>query len=119
MATEQSTITIDATDRPIGRLASEVASYLRGKRNASFAPHLAPAVHVVIQHIDRVKVDEKKLNQNRKWRNTGYPGGMRSRTWQELYADGPDKLFMAVIHNMLPNNKLRPAMLRHITFEKN
>lgn len=112
------TIIIDAADRPIGRLASEVAGYVRGKRSTSFAPHKIPAVRVIIQNIDQVRVDEKKLSENQKWRNTGYPGGMRSRSWRELFAHGPEVLFMTILKNMLPAHSLRPTMLKRITFEK-
>lgn len=118
-ATEQQneTIIIDATDRPIGRLASEVAERVRGKDQPSFLHHQLPKVRVIIENIKHVKISNKKLTENRIWRHSGYPGGMKSKSWNELYQKGPDVLFMHVIKNMIPKNKLSKEVLKRISFK--
>lgn len=117
-AQQDKVITIDATDQPIGRLASTVAAYLRGKYETSFKPYTLPAVRVVITNIDKVAVSERKLTQNKHWHASGYPGGMKSKSWDSMYAQGPEVLFMEIIKNMLPHNTFRVEMLRRISFQK-
>jgi len=114
---QENVVTLDATGRPVGRLATEVASIVRGKTSASFAPNLIPAVSVIIEHIEKMKVTEKKLSENFYYRTSGYPGGLKKKSWKKLYEKSPQALFLKVIQNMLPRNSLRTALLKKISFK--
>jgi large subunit ribosomal protein L13 len=109
-------IEIDATEKPFGRLASEVAKLVRGKTSATFAPNKVPAIEVVISHLDKIGITEKKLDGNsHKW-FTGYPGGLKSRSWRELFNRKPQDFFLNSVRRMLPANKLRTRLLKLIKF---
>lgn len=110
-------ITVDATKKVVGRLATEVALIVRGKTSASFAPNIVPAISVVIENIDKMKVSEKKLSENVYYRTSGYPGGLKKKTWKKLYEKSPQTLFLKVIHDMLPKNTLRKTLLKKISFK--
>ena len=115
--TERQVITVDATQKPIGRLATEVATIIRGKTFATFAPNRIPDVSVVIENIDKIKVSEKKLTENAFYRTSGYPGGLKKITWRKLYDESPQTLFLKVIRNMLPRNNLHKTLLKRISFK--
>ena len=115
--TVQKVITVDATRKPIGRLATEVATIVRGKTLPSFAPNRIPAVSVVIENIDKMKITEEKLTKNVFYRTSGYPGSLKKITWKKLYDKSPQTLFLKVIRNMLPHNTLRKTLLKKISFK--
>src|SRR3954447_11251533 len=80
---------IDATDVVLGRLASQVAVLLRGKHKATFAPHVDMGDFVVVVNADKVALTGAKLEQKRAYRHSGYPGGLKSRTYAEMLDKHP------------------------------
>jgi len=115
--TQRNIITVDASRKPIGRLATEVATIICGKTSPLFEPNRIPPVSVVIENINKIKVSEKKLSENAFYRTSGYPGGLKKITWKKLYDKNPQTLFLKVIQNMLPRNTLRKTLLKKISFK--
>lgn len=97
---------VDATDQTLGRLASEVATLLRGKHKPTFTPHLDCGDYVVVVNADKVRVTGQKLDQKNYYRHSGYPGGLKTITLREQMARRPDRVIKAAVRGMLPKNKL-------------
>ncbi len=102
---------IDATDMPLGRLASEVAKILRGKHKPTYTPHVDTGDHVIIINAENIKLTGKKLDQKYYHYHTGYPGGIRSIQYRELMEKNPEKAVMIAVKGMLPKNSLGRQML--------
>lgn len=108
---------LDATHKSPGRLASEVAVLVRGKRIPTFLPHALPPVRVIISNINKMSINEKKLDRAvHRW-FTKYPGGLKVRTWRVSFSHNPELFFLRTVRRMLPPNKLRNQLLKKITFE--
>ena len=97
---------IDATDVVLGRLASQTASLLRGKHKPTFAPHIDTGDFVIIINADKVALTGAKLEQKRAYRHSGYPGGLRSRSYAEMLDRFPEKAVEKAVRGMLPRNSL-------------
>ncbi|XKT75017.1 MAG: uL13 family ribosomal protein [Patescibacteria group bacterium UBA2103] len=111
--------TIDATDRPIGRVATEAATYLMGKNMPDFTKHEVAPVSVTIENVEKLKISEKKRGQKEYQKYTGYPGGLRISSLQDLIdKKGYEEVMRKAIYGMLPGNKLRPRMMKRLTFSK-
>jgi large subunit ribosomal protein L13 len=104
-------LVIDATDVVLGRLASQVAVLLRGKHKATFAPHVDTGDFVVIINADKVALTGAKLEQKRAYRHSGYPGGLKSRTYAEMLDKHPAKAVEKAVRGMLPKNSIGRAQL--------
>lgn len=96
----------DAKGRVVGRLASELADTLRGKRNPAFSPHIDTGDFVVVVNARHVRFTGKKLRQKQYHRHTGYPGGIRSRSAEELLESAPEEIIKKAVVGMLPKNAL-------------
>ncbi|MBU0597501.1 50S ribosomal protein L13 [Patescibacteria group bacterium] len=107
---------VDAANRSIGRVASEVANLVIGKKEPDYAPNILPNIYVTVLNIEKVKISEKKLNSKIYYHHSGYPGGLKETLWRDIFKKSPKNLFLLVIKNMLPNNKLRREILKHINF---
>ena len=116
-ASQAKIVKLDATNQRLGRLASIVARHLMGKTSAAYAPAQIPRTQVIIQNIKHLKIDDKKLVNEKYWKTSRYPGGMKSTSWASVHAQGDGKLFIKVLTNMLPNNRQRRTMLKHVSFE--
>ncbi len=101
---------IDANDVVLGRLASQVASVLRGKHKPIYAPHVDTGDFVIVVNADKVALTGRKLQQKRAYRHTGYPGGLRSVGYEELFNTYPDRAVKKAVKGMLPKNKLGRKM---------
>jgi large subunit ribosomal protein L13 len=99
-------LVIDATDVVLGRLASQVAVLLRGKHKATFAPHVDTGDFVVVINADKVALTGAKLEQKRAYRHSGYPGGLKSRTYAEMLDKHPAKAVEKAVRGMLPKNTI-------------
>jgi large subunit ribosomal protein L13 len=111
---EKKWIMIDAEGVVLGRLASIVAMRLRGKHKASFTPHMDCGDNVVIINADKVQITGKKRQENYYW-HTGYPGGIKSRTKEEiLEGDHPERVLMRAIKRMLPGNRLSRKQMTNL-----
>lgn len=108
--------TIDATGESLGRIASRAALLLRGKGEASFRPHLAPSVLVTVNNVTKLKIQTAKFIKTEYRRYSGYPGGLKSETMANLAERrGYPELFRQAVKGMIPNNKLRRNILKHLT----
>lgn len=105
---------VDADGQTLGRLASEVAKLLRGKHKPSFTPHVDCGDNVIITNAAKINLTGKKWEGKEYIRHTGYPGGQRSLTAQELYDKDPTKLVEKAVKGMLPKNKLGAAIFRNL-----
>jgi large subunit ribosomal protein L13 len=100
---------IDAEDVVLGRLASHVATLLRGKHKPTFAPHVDTGDFVVIVNAEKVVLTGNKRDQAFAYRHSGYPGGLRKQSFGELLDTRPERLLEKVVKGMLPKNKLGRA----------
>jgi large subunit ribosomal protein L13 len=100
---------IDAEDVVLGRLASNVATLLRGKHKPTFAPHVDTGDFVIIVNAEKVALTGNKRDQAFAYRHSGYPGGLRKQSFGELLDTRPERLLEKVVKGMLPKNKLGRA----------
>ncbi|OFW65771.1 MAG: 50S ribosomal protein L13 [Actinobacteria bacterium RBG_16_68_21] len=105
---------VDATDLPLGRLASEVAHILRGKHKAKFAPHMDMGDFVVVVNASKVAVTGAKAENKHYYRHSGYPGGLTATTFGEMLAKHPERVVEKAIRGMLPKNRVGRAMGRKL-----
>ncbi len=105
---------VDAEGQALGRLASKVAKILRGKHKPNFTPHADCGDYVVIVNADKVALSGNKMTQKVYERYTGYPGGLRSETAQELFAKDATRVVEKAVRGMLPKNKLGRAVLKNM-----
>lgn len=104
----------DASEKVLGRLASEVAHLLMGKHRPDFAPNVLAPVFVVITNTDKLKVTGDKMKQKKYYRYSGYPGGIFERTLQEQMERDSRKVVEMAVLGMLPKNNLRPEQIKHL-----
>ena len=97
---------IDATDVVLGRLASQTAILLRDKHKPTFAPHVDTGDFVIIINADKVALTGAKLEKKKAYRHSGFPGGLKATTYQELLAKSPEKAVEKAIRGMIPKNSL-------------
>lgn len=109
---------VDANEKILGRLASEVASILRGKHKPQFTPHLDLGDHVVVINAEKIKLTGNKLKDKVYYHHSGYPRGLKSRTAGELMRERPEEVISMAIKGMLPKNKLGKAMARKLKVYK-
>ncbi len=103
---KQKWLVVDADGQILGRLASEVASILRGKNKPIFTPHMDVGDNVIIINAGKIRVTGKKAKTKKYYRHTGYPGGLRSDSYSDLIKSNPAKILEKAIWGMLPHNKL-------------
>jgi large subunit ribosomal protein L13 len=99
-------LVIDATDVVLGRLASHAAVLLRGKHKASFAPHVDTGDFVIVVNAEKVALTGQKLQKKMAYRHSGYPGGLKSVSYEELLEKNPVRAVEKAIRGMLPKNSL-------------
>jgi len=97
---------VDATDKPLGRLASQVAKILQGKHKPVYTPHVDTGDFVIILNADKVKLTGRKAQQSMVYRYSGYKGGLKAIPFGEYLAKSPDRLVEKVVKGMLPKNRL-------------
>ena len=103
---------VDATDKHLGRLAVQVARILTGKHKPTYTPHVDTGDFVVVVNADKIAVTGKKLEQSKIYKYSGYPGGLKSRTYGEVLKRQPSRLIERVVWGMLPKTKLGRAMYK-------
>src|SRR5277367_2746032 len=104
-------LVIDAEGLVLGRVATVAASLLRGKHRTFFAPHVDTGDYVIIVNADKIVVTANKLAQNFHHHHSGYPGGLRSVSWQTLMDTDPEKLVADAVRGMVPKNRLGRAQM--------
>lgn len=97
---------VDAENKVLGRLASEVAKRIRGKDTPLFTPHFDMGASVVVVNADKVRVTGKKAFQKQYIWHTGYPAGLRSVSFEKLFAQYPERVIQKAVKGMLPKNRL-------------
>jgi large subunit ribosomal protein L13 len=105
---------VDADGAVLGRLAAEVARVLRGKHKPTFAPHIDTGDHVIIVNAAKVVMTSDKAEKKLQYRHTGYPGGLRSRTYRDLLAKVPEETVRGAVRGMLPKGTLGRQMLKKL-----
>ncbi len=105
---------IDADGAILGRLATEVATLLRGKHKPIWAPHLDTGDHVVIVNASKLALGQRKREQKTYFRHTGYPGGIRAESLEHLIARDPEKVVKLAVRRMLPKGPLGRRMLKKL-----
>lgn len=102
---------IDAEGQTLGRLATKVATVLRGKHKPTYTPHVDTGDHVIIINADKVVLTGKKLDQKKFRWHTGYLGGLKERSYRDMMQKQPEKVVMHAVKGMLPKNSLGRKML--------
>jgi len=102
---------VDATDKTLGRMATEIANGLRGKHKAEFTPHVDTGDYVVVVNAEKIKVTGNKTSDKMYYHHTGYPGGIKSISFDKLMDKAPERAIQSAVKGMMPKNKLARAML--------
>ena len=103
---ERNWLVVDATGKTLGRLATQIADILRGKRKPEYTPHIDVGDFVIVVNAERVAVSGNKRQEKRYYRHSGYPGGLRSRTLEEMLQRRPEEVIRLAVKGMLPRNRL-------------
>ena len=103
---ERSWVLVDASGKTLGRLATQIADILRGKRKPEYTPHIDTGDFVVVINAREIAVTGNKREQKRYYRHSGYPGGLRSRTLGEQLERRPEEVIRRAVRGMLPRNRL-------------
>ena len=111
-------LVIDAEGQTLGRLASEVASILRGKHKPTFTPHVDTGDHVIIINAEKIQLTGNKLNDKVYYRHSLHPGGLKSRTAKEMIETRPEQMLEGAIKGMLPKNTLGRQMFKKLNVYK-
>ena len=114
---ERETYTIDAKNKILGRLATEIAVLLRGKNKPDFVPYKDMGDFVVVKNTDNIKVTGKKLEQKIYYRHTGYLGGLKKTPLKKLFKKDPAEVLKKAVFGMLPKNKLRAKQIKRLKTE--
>jgi large subunit ribosomal protein L13 len=109
---------VDAAGRPLGRVATEVAALLRGKHKPTFEPHLDGGDFVIVINASQVRVTGRKSGQITYYRHSGYPGGLKARSYEEQLARYPERVIEQAVKGMLPSGTLGEAMFKHLKVYK-
>ncbi len=111
---QQDWYVVDAAGRTLGRLACEVARRLRGKHKPEFTPHVDTGDYIVVINAEKVRVTGRKRADKHYYHHTGYPGGIKSETLEELLARAPERAVEHAVRGMLPKNRLGRQMIKKL-----
>lgn len=115
---KESWILVDAEDKTLGRLASSLASRLRGKHRPEFTPNADLGDYIVVVNASKITVTGDKLNQKKYYKHSGYPGGIKSRSLDEVLKNSAEDAIRMAVKGMLPKNKLGKKMLTKLKIYK-
>ncbi len=113
-AVDRQWLVIDAENLVLGRMASQVASMLRGKHKPCFTPHVDTGDYIIIVNADKIRFTGKKLDQKMYRHHTGYPGGLKEATARQMMAKKPEFVIKEAVRGMLPKGPLGYAMLKKL-----
>lgn len=105
---------VDAQDQVLGRLATKIATVLRGKHKPEFTPHLDMGDNVIVINADKVNVSGKKETDKTYHWHTLFPGGLKKRSYTEMKAKAPEKIIEKAVKGMLPKNKLAREQMKNL-----
>ena len=115
---KQSWILVDAKDKTLGRLASTLASRLRGKHRPEYTPNADLGDYIVVINANKINVTGDKLNQKKYFKHSGYPGGIKSKSLNKVIENSPEDAIRMAVKGMLPKNKLGKKMLTKLKIYK-
>tara|TARA_B110000438_G_scaffold199044_1_gene190544 strand:+ start:368 stop:805 length:438 start_codon:yes stop_codon:yes gene_type:complete len=105
---------IDATDKVLGRLSTEIADMLRGKKKPCYTPHVDTGDHVVVINAEKVRVTGNKFEDKTYYRHTGFIGNLKSISFEKLQAKKPERIIETAVKGMMPKNRLGSAMIKKL-----
>jgi large subunit ribosomal protein L13 len=108
---ERNWLVVDATGLTLGRLSTQIADALRGKRKPTYTPHIDTGDFVIVVNAEKIAVTGNKLEDKLYYRHSGYPGGLKSRTLAEQLARQPEEVIRKAVKGMLPRNRLARKQL--------
>lgn len=111
---ERKTHTIDAANRVLGRLATEIAMLLRGKSKLDFAPYKDIGDFVVVKNVNKIRLTGKKSEQKIYYHHTGYLGGLKEIPLRKIFETSPGEILKKAVFGMLPKNKLRVKQIKRL-----
>ena len=111
---EQGWYVVDAQNKVLGRLASQIAMRLRGKHKPEYTPHIDTGDFVVVINVDKLRVTGRKAERKSYYRHTGFPGGLRETSLAKLKAKRPERVLQKAVKGMLPKGPLGYAMMRKL-----
>ncbi len=114
---ERKTHTIDATDKVLGRLASEIAILLRGKHKPDFVPYKDVGDFVLVKNVEKIKLTGKKMEKKKYYHHSGYLGSLKETPLKIIFKKNPAKVLKMAIYDMLPKNKLREKIIKKLKIE--
>ena len=115
---KESWILVDAEDKTLGRLASSLASRLRGKHRPEFTPNADLGDYIVVVNASKISVTGDKLNQKKYYKHSGYPGGIKSKSLKEVLKNSAEDAIRMAVKGMLPKNRLGKKMLTKLKIYK-
>ena len=111
---EREWLGVDATGQTLGRLATQLADAHRGKRKPEYTPHCDVGDFVIVVNAEKIAVTGKKRQEKRYYRHSGYPGGLRSRTLEEMLGYRPEEVIRHAVKGMLPRTRLGRQQMRKL-----
>ena len=111
---ERTTHTIDAANKVLGRLATEIVVLLRGKNKPDFAPNKDIGSFVIIKNADKIRFTGKKFEQKKYYHHTGYLGGLKETPLKRIFEKNPGEVLRRAVFGMLPKNKLRAKQIKRL-----
>ena len=111
---ERDWFVIDASEKPLGRLATEVARRLRGKHKPVYTPHVDTGDYIIVINAEKVAVTGSKRTNKMYYRHSGYPGGLKEATFQQMIDKHPTRVIEIAVKGMLPKGPLGRAMYRKL-----
>ena len=115
---DKSWLLVDASDKTLGRLSTNIAKILIGKNKPEYTPHNDVGDYVVVINAEKIKVTGNKNEQKMYYRHTGYPGGIKSQNFNDLIASYPDRIITSAVKGMLPKNKLSNSVIKKLKVYK-
>ena len=111
---ERNWLVIDASGKTLGRLATQIADRLRGKHKPEYTPHCDVGDFIIVVNAEKIAVTGKKRKEKLYYRHSGYPGGLRTRTLNDMLERRPEHVIRLAVKGMLPRNRLARAQLRKL-----
>jgi large subunit ribosomal protein L13 len=111
---ERNWLVVDANGQTLGRLATQIADTIRGKRKPEYTPHCDVGDFVVVVNAEKIAVTGNKRQEKRYYRHSGFPGGLRSRSFEEMIERRPEEVLRLAVKGMLPRNRLGRQQLRKL-----
>jgi len=114
---KRETYIIDASDKVLGRLATQISILLQGKNKVDFAPHKDIGGIVIVKNVDKIKITGRKAKQKKYYHHSGYLGGLKEVPFEKIFERKPAEVLRKAVLGMLPKNKLRAKRIKRLKFE--